>query len=397
MFAAKRSRAAAVIGAALCGGAVLLVWRNTEHERVEELHYKRSETELIVTNLVQARIYLFHAGTNLQDARQIGEVTGPVWLKAGNYFLRADEPSGSAWYPVPITGYRAGPEKDGSLAITVRPMPRETPPCLTPDKGGFAYIPSGPFLLGDRLNPSEPHYVWLSTFYIGRFEVTNGDFRLFQEDPRGYADDANWTAAGITWKPSNRSEVTAQLKPSDAAYARFSHPDQPVVLVSWFEANAFCRWMTRKIGRGKWIYALPTVAEWEKVARGPDNFDFGLGMTVSDDQASLYNWRKNPDAVVTLVGIRDSREQYTPNRYGVYHMSGNVTEWTQSIFRLHSRDHPYADDDRNADDSAGPRVARGGSWYSASIALLGTSFRDAFQPEHTSNDVGFRIVVRQRP
>jgi formylglycine-generating enzyme required for sulfatase activity len=171
----------------------------------------------------------------------------------------------------------------------------------------------------------------------------------------------------------NQSQATAQLKPSDAEYSRFGRPDQPVVLVSWFEANAFCRWLTRKIGSGKWIYGLPTVAEWEKAARGPDNFDYGLGMTVSDDQAQLYNWRKNPGAPVTLVGVRDSRMQYTPNRYGVYHMSGSVTEWTQSVFRLHSRDHPYIDDDRNADEAVGPRVARGGSWYSASIALLASA------------------------
>jgi len=70
-------------------------------------------------------------------------------------------------------------------------------------------------------------------------------------------------------------------------------------------------------------------------------------MTISDDQAGWYNWKKNPGAAVTLVGIRDSRTLYRP--------------------------HPYADDDRNADDALGARVARGGSWYSASTALLGTS------------------------
>jgi formylglycine-generating enzyme required for sulfatase activity len=45
-----------------------------------------------------------------------------------------------------------------------------------------------------------------------------------------------------------------------------------VVLVSWLEANAFCRWLTRQIGSGKWIYALPAVAEREEITRGPDNF-----------------------------------------------------------------------------------------------------------------------------
>ncbi|HUJ22760.1 MAG TPA: SUMF1/EgtB/PvdO family nonheme iron enzyme [Bryobacteraceae bacterium] len=398
MFATKRQRVAAMIAlAALAGFGGLAAWRSAERERNEELQYQRGETELIVTNLAHARLRLFRAGANLEDAKEIGEFGGGRWLSAGNYFLRADTPAGSAWYPAPITGYRAGPDKDGSLAITIRPVPRDPAPSLSPEPGEFAYIPSGPFLLGDRLNPAEPHYVWLSAFYIGRFEVTNADFREFWNDPSGYRDDANWTSQGKAWKRTNRCEATALLTPPDAEYKRFGQADQPVVLVNWFEANAFCHWLTRKLGGGKWIFALPTVAEWEKVARGPDNFDYGLGMNISDEQARLYNWRKNPGAPVTLVGIRESRVMYTPNRYGVYHMSGSVTEWTQSTFRLHTRDHPYIDDDRNADEVAGPRVARGGSWYSASIALLGTSFRDAFQPEHTSNDVGFRVVARRRP
>ncbi|MBZ5591710.1 MAG: formylglycine-generating enzyme family protein [Acidobacteriia bacterium] len=398
MFARKTSRAAALIVlAAVAAVGGLAAWRFAVHERIEELHYQRGETELIVTNLAHARVHLFVAGANLQDAKETGEFRDRKWLPAANYFLRADTPAGSVFYPVPVTGYRAGPEKDGSLAITIRPVPREPPPRVSPEPLEFAYIPSGPFLLGDRLNPGEPHYVWLSALYISRFEITNAEFREFWNDPGGYRDDSNWTSQGQGWKRANRCEATVLLAPSDAEFKRFGQPDQPVVLVSWFEANAFCHWLTRKLGAGKWIFALPTVAEWEKVARGPDNFDYGLGTSISDEQARLYNWRKNPSAPVTLVGIHDSRAMYTPNRYGVYHMSGSVTEWTQSIFRLHTRDHPYVDDDRNADDVTGARVARGGSWYSASIALLGTSFRDAFHPEHTSNDVGFRIVARLRP
>jgi formylglycine-generating enzyme required for sulfatase activity len=399
MFVAKMSRITGLVAILLvtCAGGIV-AWRFSAAEWAEELHYRRGESELVVTNLAHATLRLFRAGYSLEEAREIGSVhEGRRWLSAGNYFVEGDMPAGEVYYPAPITGYRTGPEKDGSLAITIRAAPRESPPRLLPDLDDFVYIPSGPFLLGDRLNPGEPHYIWLSGFYISRFEVTNAEFREFWNDAGGYRDDANWTPSGKAWKHLNQCEATALLKPSDPEYRRFGQPDQPVVLVNWFHANAFCHWLTRKLGASKWIFALPTVAEWEKVARGPDNFDFGLGMTISDEQTRLYNWKKNPTAPVTLVGIRDSRVAYKKNRYGVYHMSGSVTEWTQSIFRLHTREHPYADDDRNADDAAGPRVARGGSWYSASIALLGTSFRDAFQPEHTSNDVGFRIVARLRP
>jgi len=120
-------------------------------------------------------------------------------------------------------------------------------------------------------------------------------------------------------------------------------------------------------------------------------------MTLSDNELSLYNWKKNPSEPITVIGNKITHSNYVPNRYGLYHMTGNVVEWTQSVYRLHSIKEPYVDDDRNQDETLGLRVARGGSWYSASIAYLYIPYRDTFQQEHSSHDVGFRIVVRALP
>jgi formylglycine-generating enzyme required for sulfatase activity len=79
-------------------------------------------------------------------------------------------------------------------------------------------------------------------------------------------------------------------------------------------------------------------------------------------------------------------------------MSGNVAEWTQSVFRAYNRQHPYIDDDdRNHDETVGERVVRGGSWYSASIAILYLSYRENFQPEVKAPYLGFRVVARLLP
>jgi formylglycine-generating enzyme required for sulfatase activity len=111
----------------------------------------------------------------------------------------------------------------------------------------------------------------------------------------------------------------------------------------------------------------------------------------------LYNWKKNPDAAVTVAGAADSQTKYQPNRYGIYHLSGNVVEWTNSIARPFNRERPYIDEERNRENASEARVARGGSWYSASIALLQIAYRDSFQPEVSHHDLGFRIVARPLP
>jgi formylglycine-generating enzyme required for sulfatase activity len=372
--------------------------RYIQGEREDAQHFEQEETDLVITNLANAKIKLFKAGNKLQDATELKDFNGErIWLARGNYFLKVDSQDQTTFYPVPITGYRTGPDNDGSFAVTIRHLSNETPPKLLPDISSFVFIPSGNFLLGERKNPREPHYVWLPAFFISPFEVTNAEFKEFLNDPKGFGDDSNWTEAGKKWKASNTSKATATLKTTDAEYKRFGQPTQPVTWVTWFEAQAFCKWLTKKFGQGKWIFSLPSEAEWEKAARGPDSFDYGLGNFLSDKEVKLYNWKKNPDAPVTVIDIADSKANYTPNRYGLYHVSGNVVEWTSSISRPFNRDNPYKDEERNREDSVEVRIVRGGSWYSASIALLYIPYRDNFQPEISHHDLGFRIVVRLLP
>jgi formylglycine-generating enzyme required for sulfatase activity len=375
----------------------LLVYRSSA--RQEQLHFEREETELIVSNTSGAAVSLFKAGNSLPSAASMPPTSAEqVWLPRGNYFLKVDGSGTTLFYPVPITGYRSGPDEDGAFTITIRSLPDiSPPPRLLSNLPEFAYIPSGHFLIGDRLNKQEPHYVWLTGFFISPFEVTNAEFRQFLNDPSGYGDDSNWTEAGARWKAGNASRASALLNPEDSDFKRFGQPDQPVTHVNWFEAAAFCRWLTQKIGDGKWMYTLPTDAEWEKAARGPDSFDYGLGMLVSDAEVHLYNWKKNPGAEVTVVGFEETQSNYSSNRYGLYHMTGNVAEWTQSVFRAHNRGSPYVEDERNHDETPGQRTVRGGSWYTASIAVLYIPYRENFQPEVSAPYLGFRVAARLLP
>lgn len=365
----------------------------------EQGHYDRDETQFLVTNLPGASISLFKSGNSIEAAVLWAQFKPEgMWLPRSNYFLKVVQTDKTTFYPVPILGYRSGPDKEGAFSVTIRPLGSQLPPRLLASLPEFAFIPSGHFLFGDHLRPSEPHYVWLTAYFISPFEVTNAEFKAFIDDPAGYRNDSNWTEAGRVWKAKSRSSATALLTLAEGDFKRFGQLDQPVVQVNWFEANAFCHWLTRKIGDGRWIFGLPSEAEWEKAARGPDNFDYGLGMNISDDQVKLYNWKKNPGAEVTVVGWEETQRNYRANRYGLYHMSGNVAEWTQSVYRTYNRQHPYVDDDdRNHDETRGERVLRGGSWYTASIAVLYIPYRENFRPDIETPYLGFRIVARPIP
>lgn len=385
---------ALLLSTTVIAGWYLLVVRKGKEDR----HFERGETQVVVVNKPGLPLTLFIAGKDLKGARIVSEFNNrSIWLRQGNYFLRAGSGDKALYYPIPLMGYRSGPEPDGVFLVTVRSPSLDRPPRLLPDSPELVPIPAGQFVLGDRLNSQDPHYVWLPAFSMAAFEVTNAEFGEFVRDATGYADDTNWTEAGRRWKSGNPSRASVLVKPGSEEYEKFASPDCPVTGVNWFEANAYCRWITRKLGKGRWLFALPSEAEWEKAARGPDNFEYGLGQVVSDAEVGFYNWKKNPIARVAVVGLAETRGTYSPNRYGLFHITGNVSEWTQTIDRRYSRRHPYQDDDRNHDETSGLRVVRGGSWYTASIAVLAIAYRENFQPEISTPYLGFRIVARDLP
>lgn len=132
----------------------------------------------------------------------------------------------------------------------------------------LVHVPAGPFLMGGRtpdslsLGINEPqHTLTLPDYWIGKVPITNAQFRPFVESD-GYQNQSYWTVAGWAWR--EQEGISEPLFWHDE---RLNRDDQPVVGVSWYEAVAYVRWLSATTGHP---FRLPTEAEWEKAARGPD-------------------------------------------------------------------------------------------------------------------------------
>lgn len=180
-------------------------------------------------------------------------------------------------------------------------------------------------------------------FWIDQMEVSQGQFKRFE---------------GKALKSS-----------------KFVGEDRPVEQISWFEAHNFC------VLRGA---RLPTEAEWEYTARGPESLIYPWGnMFVADNV--VYATKFNQQ--IAKVGSRPQGTSWV----GALDMSGNVWEWVSSLYKSY----PYkADDGREADTGtrvAVRRVVRGGSWYNHSENVRATS-RYRYAPSYTSITYGFRCA-----
>lgn len=239
-------------------------------------------------------------------------------------------------------------------------------------------------------------------FSISKFPITNGQFGRFVADG-GYAERSYWTANGWKWK--GRIAEPACWKDG-----KFNGPDQPVVGVSWYEAVAYCNWLSLKEGltpaydaRGRASlgasgYRLPTETEWEYVtAKG------------APDQAErIYPWGDawdSKNAVCRVAPARASKTAAVGSRspqgdtpQGLADMSGNVWQWCSDNAQSDDEiaDSPHADRYCFRSDSATEHMAlRGGSWWND----FQNGFRSAFrsftaQPGNSPNVSGFRIVRR---
>lgn len=241
--------------------------------------------------------------------------------------------------------------------------------------------------MGDnRLSDATPqHLVKVSSFGIGKFPVTNHEYAEFIADG-GYATESYWTTMGRKWQ---RTRLAADAAPGFWGDVRFDAPRQPVVGVSWYEAAAFCAWLS---ARDQMLYRLPTESEWEYAARGSSNPppNFPWGDTFERGRANTAEAGLGATSSVDLFP-----EGMSP--FGVWDMCGNVFEWTLSKWGMNWQTlefaYPYrADDGREELAGSAARIIRGGSWFNTFHEAL-CAFRSRYLAGSRASNIGFRVVT----
>ena len=290
-----------------------------------------------------------------------------VWIATG--LAQADEASLVKPRPVPaqVKPHRAsnegkppGKRQPGSLpkSTNTSPLPTEL---IGQDGAPMVLIPAGEFTMGSDKGDDDEHpvhRVFLNSYYIDKFEVTNGRFAKFveaihSEPPWGFADQETPVA----------------------------HADHPVRWVNWMDAVAYCLWAGKR---------LPTEAEWEKAARGTDGRMYPWGNDPPTPTQAVFGLKEGAETV-SSIGNREKGQ----SPYGVHDLAGSLYEWTTDWYdEEYYQKIPAIDPHGPADGTA--KVQRGGS-YTNTPYRLRSSFRTKGDPTEHEPNVGFRCAQNAPP
>jgi iron(II)-dependent oxidoreductase len=198
--------------------------------------------------------------------------------------------------------------------------------------------------------------ITLDSFYISKYEITNKQYRNFLNDNPGYEKSDSWNDEN------------------------FNGPDQPVVGVSWYDATAYCNWLSEKTNKK---YRLPTEAEWEKAARGNDGRIFPWGNEEPGLNRANFMGQNH-----RTVSVRENIQGISV--FGLMHMAGNVSEWCADWY---DKNYYQFSNERNPEGPANGtrKVVRGGSWQDNTFFIRCAS-RNSYPPDIKKESLGFRIV-----
>ena len=290
----------------------------------------------------------------------------------------------------------------------IRELPNLGETRLRPkDQGLMVYVPAGEFEMGTQEEEitytltlcsefnqncdyvitsslSRPtHIVYLDGFWIDQHEITNAQYAAFLND------QGNQVEGNAAWLSINNPHSLIELK-NDTYWPLDGFADHPVIEVTWHGANAYCEWAGAR---------LPTEAEWEYAARGPESLFFPWGDTFDLTLLNFCdtNCEKFWKTADYDTGYSDGYSKTAPvgsypggaSWCGALDMAGNVHEWVAdwmgpySIFRQENPSGP---------ETGTIKVIKGGAWCNSPI-IFRSSHRWNYAPLGSGFNLGFRCAV----
>jgi formylglycine-generating enzyme required for sulfatase activity len=266
------------------------------------------------------------------------------------------------------------------LSPSPPPQPRtvgERSAAILPQPFAWIPIPAGQVTIEDTA-------IQVPTFAIAKYPLTNAQYKPFI-DAGGYKErrwwtDAGWDARakGWEWQTNNYVETgKAWVQPRYWGDSQWNGAEQPVVGVSWYEAVAYCRWLSEHTGDS---ILLPSEAQWQRAAQGDDGREYPWGNDWQDGKLCNNSVDSNNSSKTTPVRRYEGKGD---SPFGVVDMAGNVWEWCGTA---------YATGSENL-DGTDVRVLRGGSWNGNDADRFRCAFRDWLYPHYWYGSGGFRLAL----
>ncbi len=221
-------------------------------------------------------------------------------------------------------------------------------------------IPAGPFIRGTDqggFDERPPREIYLDAFQIDQYEVTNYQYGLFVAA----------TGHRKAGPPSRYAKNVGKMR----------GPNQPVVYVSWDDAQAYCQWKGKR---------LPTEAEWEKAMRGADGRLWPWGNVERPDAA---NWARVNDGFEATAPVGTFKLDASP--YGVMDGAGNIMEWVEDWYAENYYQESPASNPPSPEHGV-YRVLRGGG-YTTSGGDFRITSRSKMVPDFRDETIGFRCAL----
>ena len=423
-------------------------WTQATLLGAEELRYGRGDTG--INALLELTYGLAGCGTD--DAQQVQRAelwSGTCASLLGAAEIARDSEGGGPAYlkrvkPMLVTalsGVLPAVER-AAAGRALAALGDERDEVVTLEGMRFCGVPAGRFWLGaaatdhDAFGDEKPGgwYDVAYPYWIGFHPVSNAQFLAFATaggytDPRWWpeAKDAGlWTAEGF--RVVDEPGATILTRPIEMTAGPFSLPNHPIMMVSWYEAVAYTRWLTIQARERGWLAPgwsihLPNEPEREKAARGGESLpeqpritrlaDLASGAQDAGSTASanpraqrIFPWGDVLEG--SLANYRGSEVGSTSalgcfpdgaSPYGAMDLCGNVWEWTRSLWGRTGIDldfpYPYVASDgreKASSQSGAARVVRGGSWGFVHL-LARASYRAWYHPFSRDSDLGFRLVI----